>query len=115
MLRFHKFLLGASWTAEYGSPDDPDAFEYIRDYSPYHNVEARAYPAVLFKTAEGDSRVHPFHARKMTARVQELNTSDQPIMLREERDTGHGTGKPTEMIVREKVDEWTFLFDQLGV
>ncbi len=115
MLRFHKFLLGASWTAEYGSPDDPEAFEYIREYSPYHNVEERDYPAVLFKTAEGDSRVHPAHARKMAARMQELTTSDRPIILREERDTGHGTGKPTEMVVREKLDEWTFLFDQLNV
>ncbi|WP_255766651.1 prolyl oligopeptidase family serine peptidase [Haladaptatus halobius] len=115
MLRFHKFLLGASWTAEYGSPDDLEAFEYIRAYSPYHNVEKRDYPAVLFKTAEGNSRVHPFHARKMTARMQELNTSDRPILLREERDTGHGTGKPTEMVVRENLDEWAFLFEQLGV
>ncbi len=70
---------------------------------------------MLFKTAEGDSRVLPFHARKMTARMQELNTSDRPVLLREERDTGHGTGKSTEMVVREKLDERTFLFEQLDV
>ncbi|ODR82744.1 prolyl oligopeptidase [Haladaptatus sp. W1] len=115
MLRFHRFLLGASWTAEYGSPDDPEAFEYIREYSPYHNVEEREYPAVLFKTAEGDTRVHPAHARKMTARMQAKHTGNAPILLREERDTGHGVGKPTEMVVREKLDEWTFVFEQLGV
>ncbi|WP_049970142.1 prolyl oligopeptidase family serine peptidase [Haladaptatus cibarius] len=115
MLRFHNFLLGASWTSEYGSPDDPDDFEYIREYSPYHNVEEREYPAVLFKTAEGDSRVHPFHARKMTARMQGLNTADRPVLLREEQNTGHGTGKPTEMVVREKLDEWSFFFEQLAI
>ncbi|WP_231182672.1 prolyl oligopeptidase family serine peptidase [Haladaptatus sp. DYF46] len=115
MLRFHRFLLGASWTAEYGSPDDPEAFEYIRDYSPYHNVVEESYPAVLFKTAEGDTRVHPAHARKMAAKMQAKHTGDAPILLREERNTGHGVGKPREMVVREKLDEWTFVFEQLGV
>ncbi len=115
MLRFHEFLLGASWTTEYGDPDDPEAFAYLREYSPYHNVEERAYPSVLFKTAEGDSRVHPGHARKMTARMQHATTGDDPILLRTETETGHGAGKPTSMVVRENLDRWTFLYDQLGV
>ncbi|WP_327052611.1 prolyl oligopeptidase family serine peptidase [Halomicrococcus gelatinilyticus] len=115
MLRFHEFLLGASWTPEYGDPDDPDAFEYVRDYSPYHNVAGEEYPATLFKTATSDSRVHPAHARKMTALLQERDASDSPILLREEQETGHGVGKPAAMEAREKLDEWTFLFDRLGV
>ena len=115
MLRFHEFLLGESWTGEYGSPEDPEAFEYLRAYSPYHNVAERAYPAVLFKTAEGDTRVHPGHARKMTARMQAANAGDDPVLLRTETETGHGSGKPTSMVVREQLDEWAFLYDQLDV
>ncbi|NHN58823.1 MULTISPECIES: prolyl oligopeptidase family protein [Halorussus] len=115
MLRFHEFLLGESWTGEYGSPEDPEAFEYLRAYSPYHNVAEREYPAVLFKTAEGDTRVHPAHARKMTARLQATNAGDEPILLRTETETGHGTGKPTSMAVRERLDRWAFLYEQLGV
>ncbi|WP_115863924.1 prolyl oligopeptidase family serine peptidase [Halorussus litoreus] len=115
MLRFNEFLLGESWTVEYGSPDDPEAFEYLREYSPYHNVAEREYPAVLFETALGDTRVHPSHARKMTARMQAANAGEQPILLRTETGTGHGIGKPTSMLVDEQLDRWAFLYDQLGV
>ncbi len=115
MLRFHTFLLGDSWTTEYGSPDDPAAYEWIKAYSPYHNVEERSYPAILFKTAEGDTRVHPVHAWKMAARMQELTTSDHPILCKTNRNTGHGTGKPTWMVVEEALDVWSFLFSELDV
>ncbi len=115
MLQFHTFLLGESWTSEYGSPDDPEAFEWILEYSPYHNLEERAYPAVLFKTAESDTRVHPVHAWKMAARMQHLSEGTYPILCKTERDTGHGTGKPTWMIVEEALDTWSFLFEQLEV
>ena len=115
MLRFHRFLLGESWTVEYGSPDDREAFEYIRSYSPYHNVDEREYPPTMFKTAAGDTRVHPSHARKTTALVQERQTGDAPVVLRTETDTGHGVGKSKEMIVNEQADQWTWLCDRLGV
>lgn len=115
MLRFHRFLLGESWTVEYGSPDDPDAFEYLHDYSPYHNAPETDYPATLFKTAGGDTRVHPSHARKMTALLQEHNTGPNPVVLRTETGTGHGIGKPTSMIVREQAEQWGFLFDHLDI
>jgi prolyl oligopeptidase len=115
MLRFHRFLLGESWTSEYGSPEDPDAFDYLRAYSPYHNVTERAYPPTLFTTALGDTRVHPSHARKMTARVQANQTAKAPVVLRTETDTGHGVGKSTKRIVREQVDRWTWLCDRLEV
>jgi len=115
MLRFHRFLLGESWTTEYGHPEDPDDFEYIRAYSPYHNVDPEAtHPPVLFTTAAGDTRVHPSHARKMTARLQQ-EAGGGPFVLRTKGDTGHGVGKPTSMVVEEKVDEWTFLYDALGM
>ncbi|MFC7080239.1 prolyl oligopeptidase family serine peptidase [Halorussus caseinilyticus] len=116
MLRFHRFLLGESWTVEYGSPDDPEDFAYLREYSPYHNVErGTEYPAVLFETAAGDTRVHPGHARKMTARMQAANASENPILLRTETDAGHKTGRPTSMVVAEELDRWGFLYDRLGV
>lgn len=116
MLRFHRFLLGESWTTEYGHPEDEEAFEYIREYSPYHNVEEGVeYPATLFGTAAGDTRVHPSHARKMTARMQAATAGDSPILLRTETGTGHGVGKPTSMAVAEELDRWAFFYDQLGV
>jgi len=113
MLRFHEFLLGESWTVEYGHPEDPEAFEYIRDYSPYHNVADEEYPATLFTTAVGDSRVHPSHARKMTARLQDEGQGG-PFCCRTKTDTGHGTGKSMSMAVAEQLDQWTFLYGFLG-
>jgi len=116
MLRFHRFLLGASWTTEYGHPEeDPEAFAYIREYSPYHNASEADYPATMFTTALGDTRVHPSHARKMTALVQERNTGDEPVILRVEDDAGHGVGKPTSMQVRENSERWGFVFERLGM
>lgn len=115
MLRFHEFLLGESWTAEYGSPEDPEAFAALREYSPYHNVEAAAYPATLFETALGDTRVHPAHARKTAARLQANNTGPHLVALRVAEDTGHGVGKPTSMVVRESAERWGFLADQLDI
>jgi prolyl oligopeptidase len=115
MLRFHHHLLGESWTTEYGHPEDPEAFAYIREYSPYHNVDPDAdYPPTLFTTAVGDTRVHPSHARKMTARMQH-DAGGGPFLLRTKTDTGHGVGKPTSMIVEEQLDGWTFLYDALAV
>ena len=116
MLRFHRFLLGESWTTEYGHPEnDPEAFAYIREYSPYHNVESGVeYPPVLFRTAASDTRVHPSHARKMAARMQ-AEADGGPFLLRTKSDTGHGVGRPKSMIVDEQVDAWTFLYEALGV
>mgnify|MGYP005849661327 CR=1 FL=1 len=116
MLRFHRFLLGESWTTEYGHPEtDPAAFEYIRKYSPYHNLEMGVdYPPVLFRTAASDTRVHPSHARKMAARMQ-AEADGGPFLLRTKADTGHGVGRPKSMVVDEQVDGWTFLYDALAV
>ena len=71
MKRYHLLLAGASWVAEYGDPDDPDDWEFISKYSPYQNVSAdRRYPPVLITTSTRDDRVHPGHARKMTAALE---------------------------------------------
>ena len=115
MLRFHRFLLGESWTTEYGHPEDPEAFEYLRAYSPYHNVDPDAtHPPVYFTTAASDTRVHPSHARKMTARLQN-EAEGGPFLLRTKAETGHGVGKPASMSVDEQADSWAFLYERLGV
>jgi prolyl oligopeptidase len=112
MLRFHEFLLGESWTIEYGHPED---FEYLWEYSPYHNVERGVeYPAIRFETALDDTRVHPAHARKMAARLQN-EAKGGPFPLRTKTDTGHVAGRTTAKLVAEQVDRWTFLYDRLGV
>jgi prolyl oligopeptidase len=116
MLRYHFFRIAKLWIAEYGSSDDPDQFQWLRAYSPYHHVrDGVAYPAVLFTTAESDSRVDPMHALKMTARMQAASPSDQPILLRVESKAGHGAGKPLSKTIDEQTDVWSFLAWQLGV
>jgi len=77
MRRYSHLLAGASWMAEYGDPDDPQQWEYIRRYSPYQNLRGgQAYPDVLFATSTRDDRVHPGHARKMMARMEELGVKN---------------------------------------
>jgi prolyl oligopeptidase len=71
MRRYHVLLAGASWMAEYGNPDLPQEWEFLRRYSPYHNVRPDVvYPRTFFTTSTRDDRVHPAHARKMVARMQ---------------------------------------------
>ena len=88
MRRYHTLLAGASWVGEFGNPDDPDEWKFIRGFSPYHNVdEERAYPPILITTSTRDDRVHPGHARKMTARLKELG---KPALYYENIEGGHG-------------------------
>jgi prolyl oligopeptidase len=92
MVRYEKFGLGQTWNVEYGSADDPEQFEWLYAYSPYHHVrDGVAYPATLFTVFESDTRVDPLHARKMCAALQHANTADTPILLRNEADVGHGS------------------------
>jgi len=116
MVRYHKFLIGELWIPELGSPDQPEQFEYLYEYSPYHRVRPGvAYPAVLFESADHDTRVGPMHARKMTAALQAATTSDNPILLRVQRQTGHGQGAPRRIVLEELIDSWCFIFGQLGL
>jgi prolyl oligopeptidase len=116
MLRYHKFLIGGLWVPEYGSSDNPDQFKYLYAYSPYQHVKPGvAYPAVLFESADHDTRVDPLHARKMTAALQAATISDNPILLRIQRETGHGQGAPRRIILEEVIDEWCFIYWQLGM
>jgi prolyl oligopeptidase len=116
MLRYHRFLIARLWIPEYGSPDEPSQFRWLRAYSPYHHVRPGvAYPAVLLATAESDTRVDPMHARKMAARLQAATSADRPILLRLESQAGHGAGKPRSKALDELTDTWTFVFSELGV
>ncbi len=116
MLRYDRFLLAKLWVPEYGSPDNPEHFEWLLAYSPYHQVEPKtAYPATLLLTADGDSRVDPMHARKMAARLQAATSSDRPILVRIETRAGHGAGKPVTKRVDERLDMMSFLFRELSV
>lgn len=118
MLRYQNFLIARFWIAEYGSAEDPAQYRWLRAYSPYHQVrEGVRYPAVLFTTAEGDSRVDPMHARKMAALMQSV-TADDPaavVLLRVERDAGHGVGKPLEKQVDDLADQYSFFAWRLGL
>ena len=116
MLRYHRFLIARLWIPEYGSPDDPAQYAWLRAYSPYHHVQdGAAYPAVLLSTAESDTRVDPMHARKMAARLQSATGSAHPVLLRLEAKAGHGAGKPIAKVLEELTDSWSFVFHELGL
>jgi prolyl oligopeptidase len=115
MLRVELSSNGRFNIPEYGTVEDPDQFEALYAYSPYHNVEdGVSYPAVLFLTGANDPRVDPMQSRKMTARLQAATSSGLPILLRTSADTGHG-GLPLSEIIEQIVDVYGFMFDQLGI
>jgi prolyl oligopeptidase len=106
---------GAFNIPEFGTVTDPAHFAALYAYSPYHNVERTAYPAIMFMTGANDGRVDPMHSRKMTAMLQARNTSSNPVLLRTSGDTGHGSGTPLSETISQQVDRMAFLFDSLGM
>ena len=83
-------------------------------YSPYHNLkDGTEYPAIMVTTADTDDRVVPGHSFKYAARLQEAQAGNAPVMIRIETRAGHGSGKPTALIIGEVADEWAFLADNL--
>ena len=115
MVRYHRFLVAGFWVPEYGSSDDAEQFAYIHAYSPYHNViDGGGYPATLYLSGDGDTRVAPLHARKMTALMQAKNGSDNPILLRYHTQAGHSGGQPVSQQIDELVDTVSFLSWQVG-
>ncbi|KAA1076251.1 hypothetical protein PGT21_036362 [Puccinia graminis f. sp. tritici] len=117
MLRFHRFTIGRAWIADYGDPEDPEAFDYLIKYSPLHNVNPAAeYPALMLLTADHDDRVVPLHSFKYAAAVQHaLPTNKQPCLLRLDLKAGHGAGKSTEMKINSVVDQLSFVALSLGL
>ncbi len=120
MLRYQNFQIAKLWIPEYGSAEDSKQFDWLYAYSPYHHVkQGTQYPAILFMTADTDTRVDPMHAKKMAALMQAEAANGQsrerPILLRIETKAGHGAGKPITKQIEEGTDIYSFLFWQLGV
>lgn len=111
MLRFHKLLAGASWIAEYGNPDIAEERAWIAAYSPYQNLRAdQPYPQVFIHTSTKDDRVHPGHARKAAARMQELGYD---VLFYENTDGGHAAGANLRETARRLALEYTYLTRRL--
>jgi prolyl oligopeptidase len=120
MLHYQNFQIAKLWIPEYGSADNPEQFKWLYAYSPYHHVkQGTEYPAILFMTADTDTRVDPMHAKKMAAEMQAEaangESKTRPILLRIESKAGHGAGKPVTKQIEEYTDIYSFLFWQLGV
>ncbi len=118
MLRYQNFQIAKLWVPEYGSAEDPKQFDWLFAYSPYHHVTQGAeYPAILFMTADTDTRVDPMHAKKMAALMQAVASNGQsrerPILLRIDSKAGHGAGKPLAKQLEDLTDIYSFLFWQL--
>ena len=112
MKRYHLLLAGASWVAEYGDPDNPDDWEFISEYSPYQNISAtRRYPQVLFTTSTRDDRVHPGHARKMVAALQDAG---HQVWLYENIEGGHAGAADNEQAAFKAALSYSFLWRTLG-
>ncbi len=115
MVRYQNFLVARFWVSEYGSSDKSEQFKYLHAYSPYHRVKPGVkYPAVLFVTGDGDTRVDPLHARKMTALLQAATGSERPVLLRYETTAGHSGGRPVSKTIEDVADELGFLLWQLS-
>jgi prolyl oligopeptidase len=112
MRRYNKLLAGASWMDEYGDPDKPEEWAYISKYSPYQNVSARRkYPRTLFMTSTRDDRVHPGHARKMVARMEEQG---HDVLYFENIEGGHGGAANNQQRARMSALAYTFLWKELN-
>jgi prolyl oligopeptidase len=112
MKRYHLLLAGASWVAEYGDPDSPDDWEFISEYSPYQNISTtRDYPPVLLTTSTRDDRVHPGHARKMTAA---LAAAGHRVWYYENIEGGHAGAADNEQVAFKSALSYSFLWRMLG-
>ncbi|OIO99392.1 MAG: S9 family peptidase [Bacteroidetes bacterium CG2_30_33_31] len=116
MLRYHKFTIGYYWANDYGTSDDSIQFSNLIKYSPLHNIkQGTCYPSTLIVTADHDDRVFPAHSFKFAATMQEKQACANPILIRIDKNAGHGAGKPTDMVIQDKVDMWAFAFFEMGI
>ena len=115
MVRYHLFGSGKTWIAEYGSAENEAEFRTLFAYSPYHHVKAAPYPSVLMTSADTDDRVDPMHARKMTAALQAATTSGRPVLLRIEKNAGHGGADMVKQAVETSADRYAFLMREVGL
>ena len=112
MRRYHVLLAGASWIAEFGNPDDPDDWRFLRNHSPYHNIHPdQSYPPVLITTSTRDDRVHPGHARKMVAKLRALG---HDVTYYENTEGGHGGAANNAQSAFMWALVYEFLWRELG-
>jgi prolyl oligopeptidase len=116
MLRYHKFTAGAGWAYDYGTSDDSkEMFEYLKGYSPVHNVKAGTiYPATLITTGDHDDRVVPAHSFKFAAELQDKHQGANPVLIRIETNAGHGAGTPVSKTIEQYADIFGFTLYNMG-
>lgn len=116
MLRYHTFTAGAGWAYDYGTAEDSkQMFEYLKGYSPLHNVkEGVEYPATLITTADHDDRVVPAHSFKFAAELQAKQTGNNPVLIRIETNAGHGAGTPVSKTIEQFADTFGFTLYNMG-
>lgn len=117
MLRYHKFTIGWNWASDYGtSEDSKEMFEYLKGYSPLHNLKpGTKYPATMVTTADHDDRVVPAHSFKFAATLQECNDGTNPTIIRIDSKAGHGAGKPMAKVLEEQADIYGFIMYNMGM
>jgi prolyl oligopeptidase len=116
MLRYHTFTSGAGWAYDYGTAEDSkDMFEYLKGYSPIHNVKKGVeYPATLITTGDHDDRVVPAHSFKFAAELQSKQSGNNPTLIRIETDAGHGAGTPVNKTIEQYADIFGFTLYNMG-
>jgi prolyl oligopeptidase len=116
MLRYHTFTSGAGWAFDYGtSQDSKEMFEYIKGYSPVHNVKKGThYPATMVTTGDHDDRVVPAHSFKFAAELQAKQAGTNPVLIRIDVNAGHGAGKSVAATIQENVDIQAFTLFNMG-
>lgn len=117
MLRYHKFTIGWAWADDYGtSEESPEMFEYLRAYSPVHNLESgTTYPDTMIVTADHDDRVVPAHSYKFAAELQRTHAGSNPVLIRIETRAGHGGGTPIKKRIEQVSDQYAFLVRALDM
>ena len=116
MLRYHTFTAGAGWAYDYGTAEQSKKmFEYLKGYSPVHNVKAGVeYPATLVTTGDHDDRVVPAHSFKFAAELQDKQAGTNPALIRIDVKAGHGAGKSLDQVINEYSDIYGFTFYNMG-
>ncbi|MBW1657342.1 prolyl oligopeptidase family serine peptidase [Flavobacterium quisquiliarum] len=116
MLRYNAFTAGAGWAFDYGTAqDNKEMFEYLKGYSPVHNVKKGThYPATMVTTGDHDDRVVPAHSFKFASELQEKQAGDNPVLIRIDVKAGHGAGKSVAATIQENVDIQAFTLYNMG-
>lgn len=117
MLRYHTFTAGAGWAYDYGTAEQSkEMFEYLKGYSPVHNVKAgTSYPATMVTTGDHDDRVVPAHSFKFAAELQAKNAGPNPQLIRIETNAGHGAGTPVSKLIEQTADTFGFTLFNMGI